>query len=319
MALLFALGHPPLGAVMALAAVGGLGEALFAPSLEGLVPTLAPRDHLHEANALIGLSRSATNIAGPAIAGVLVAVLGAPAVLAIDALSYALSVWGLTMLKVSSTALGRHDSLLTQLREGWTQFRSRTWLWAVTTQFALFNLLVWAPYLVLGPASAKVHYGGAGAWGAIMAGYGAGAMATGLALLGRRPHRPLVMATAVSFAWAAPSACLLASLPLAVVVTGALCAGCASATFNTLWSTTMQQQIPATALSRVNSYVGLGAYALGPIGLAVAGVAASATSISAVLAVGVAWQLLASAVVLTLPSVRAVRSSTPSPEPEGAS
>jgi MFS family permease len=318
-AVLFALGHPPLGAVMALAAVGGLGEALFAPSLEGLVPSLTPREHLHEANALIGLSRSATNIAGPAVAGVLVALVGAPAVLAIDALTYALSVVGLAVLKVPSTAIGHRDSLLTQLREGWTQFSSRTWLWAVTVQFALFNLLVWAPYLVLGPTSAQFHYGGAGAWGVIMAGYGAGAMVTGLALLGRRPSRPLAVATAVSFAWAAPSACLVFGLPLPVVVVGAVCAGCASAMFNTLWSTTVQQQIPAEALSRVNSYSAFGAYALGPIGLAVAGVVADATSIGAVLAVGVGWQLVASAVVLALPSVRAVRSAVPTPQPEGAS
>ncbi|QUQ67201.1 MFS transporter [Kutzneria sp. CA-103260] len=305
-ALLFALGHPPLGAVMALAAIGGLGEALFTPSLEGLVPALTPREYLHEANALIGLSRSATSIAGPALAGVLVALVGAPAVLAVDALSYALSVVGLALLKVPATAFGHRDSLLTQLREGWTQFSSRTWLWAITTQFALFNLLVWAPYLVLGPASAQAHYGGAGAWGAIMAGYGIGAMVTGFALLGRRPRRPLAVATAVSFLWAAPSACLVAGLPLALVVVGAAGAGCAGAVFNTLWSTTVQQQVPAEALSRVNSYVSFGSYALGPIGLAVAGVVAGATSIGAVLAVGVGWQLVASAVVLALPSVRAV-------------
>jgi len=314
-ALLFALGHPPLGVVMALAAIGGLGEALFTPSLEGLVPALAPSEHLPEANALIGLSRSATSIAGPALAGVLVAVVGAPAVLAIDALTYAFSVLGLVLLNVPSTALGRRDSLLTQLREGWTQFRSRTWLWAVTVQFALFNLLVWAPYLVLGPASARAHYGGAGAWGAMMAGFGAGAMVTGLALLGRRPRRPLAVATVASFAWAAPSACLVAGLPLAFVVAGAAFAGCASATFNVLWSTTVQQQVPAEALSRVNSYVSFGAYALGPIGLAVAGVAADYTSIGTVLAVGVGWQLVASAVVLALPSVRAVRSASLEPRP----
>ncbi|MFI9384661.1 MFS transporter [Kutzneria sp. NPDC052558] len=307
-ALLFALGHPPLGAVMALAAVGGLSEALFSPSMEGLVPALAPREHLPEANALIGLAQSGATIAGPALAGVLVALVGAPAVLAIDALSYALSVVGLALLKVPSTALGRRDSLLTQLREGWTEFRSRTWLWAVTVQFALFNLLVWAPYLVLGPASAQARYGGAGAWGAMAAGFGAGAMITGLALLGRRPSRPLSVATAVSFAWAAPSACLVAGLPLPVVVAGAVCAGCASATFNTMWSTTIQRQVPAEALSRVNSYVAFGAYALGPIGLALAGVVAGATSIGAVLAVGVGWQVVASAVVLALPSVRGVRS-----------
>ncbi|MFD6156636.1 MFS transporter [Nocardia sp. NPDC060256] len=306
-ALLFALGHAPLWALLLLAATGGLSEAFFNPALSGMIPTLAPKDQLQEANALLSLSRSATNVAGPALAGVLVAVVGAQTVLAIDAASYAVSVVGLLLLRLPTPALRPRPSMITQLREGWTIFRSRTWLWIVTVQFSLFNLIVWAPYLILGPVTAYRSYGGASAWGAIMAGYGAGSILGGLALLGRRPARPLLVAVAATFLWAAPSACLLLGTPVAVVVVGAACAGTASAVFNTLWSTTMQQQIPAEALSRISSYVSLGAYAAGPLGFAIAGPIAQLVGTAPVLAVGVGWQLVASAVVLALPAIRAVR------------
>lgn len=306
-ALLFALGHASLWALLLLAAAGGLSEAFFNPALSGLIPSLAPEGHLQEANGLLSLSRAATNVAGPALAGILVAVAGAQTVLAIDAASYAVSVLGLLLLRLPTPAPRPRSSMITQLREGWTIFRSHTWLWAITVQFSLFNLIVWAPYLILGPESAYRSYGGASAWGAIMAGYGAGSILGGIALLGRRPARPLVVAIGVTFLWAAPSACLLFAAPVGVVVVGAIFAGAASAVFNTLWSTTMQQRVPAAALSRISSYVSLGAYAVGPIGFAITGPIAQTVGVTPVLAVGVGWQLIASAAVLALPAVRAVR------------
>jgi hypothetical protein len=55
------------------------------------------------------------------------------------------------------------------------------------------------------------------------------------------------------------------------------------------------------------SYVSFGAYSIGPVGLALAGPISNATSISAVLAVGVAWQVVATSAVLAVPAVRHLR------------
>jgi len=145
---------------------------------------------------------------------------------------------------------------------------------------------------------------GAGAWGTIMTGYGAGAILGGLALLGRRPRRPLVVSAVIGFGYAAPSACLVLTAPLPVVVAGAVVAGLASAVSGALWSTTVQQRVPAEALSRVNSYVYFGAFVLGPVGLAAAGPVAAASGVGAVLAAGVAWQLVANSAIIALPAVR---------------
>lgn len=194
--------------------------------------------------------------------------------------------------------------MIRQLSEGWVIFRSHTWLWAVTAQFSLFNLLVWAPFLVLGPESTRHNYGGASAWGTIMAGYGIGSILGGIAVLVRRPARPLAVAIAATFLWAMPSACLMVTAPIAVVVTGAICGGIASAVFNTLWATTLQQHIPAEALSRISAYVTLGAYTMGPLGFAITGPVAQSLGRTSVLAVGVGWQLIATTLMLALPAVR---------------
>jgi len=51
------------------------------------------------------------------------------------------------------------------LAEGWREFRAQRWLCVITVQFALFNVLTWAPYLLLGPLLARRYLGGASARG----------------------------------------------------------------------------------------------------------------------------------------------------------
>ncbi|MDI9886748.1 MFS transporter [Streptomyces sp. HNM0645] len=308
LAVLFLAGPVPLWTVLALAACGGIGEALFRPSFDGLVPQLAPKGRLQEANSWLGMAQSAANVAGPALAGMLVAFTSAAVVLLVNALGYLASIGALLMLRVDGQASGLgSSSMVTELRAGWRAFSAHTWLWTVTLQFTFFNLIVWAPYLVLGPVSADRFYGGPEAWGLIVGTFGGGSLLGGLLLLGRRPSRPLVVTTLITFLWAAPSAALAVRAPLWTVCAAALAAGVSSAVFNSLWMTTIQQNVPADSLSRVMSYVTFGAYSVGPIGLALAGPLAEYTSIGLVLAVGVGWQVLANSAVLMVPAVRNLR------------
>ena len=53
--------------------------------------------------------------------------------------------------------------------------------------------------------------------------------------------------------------------------------------FGVLWMTTMQQEVPAESLSRVASYDALGSLMLGPLGLLLAGPAASLFGVHAAL------------------------------------
>jgi len=51
-----------------------------------------------------------------------------------------------------------------ELREGWQEFTSRTWLWSTVVVFGLGNVffMFWP---VLGPLVANEHLGGARPWG----------------------------------------------------------------------------------------------------------------------------------------------------------
>lgn len=201
-----------------------------------------PRSKLPDANALLSVVQSAATVLGPALAGVLIALTSPAVVIALDAATFGVSVLTVWRLDVPP-ARKAAQSAWRDLADGWTVFRGQTWLWLTTVQFALFNLFTWAPYLLLGPLLARQYLGGAGAWGIISAAYAAGSVLTGLALVGRRPRRPLVVAVAGTFGYALPCLMLALRQPAYAVGLAALAAGAGSTVFGTYWTTAMQQQV----------------------------------------------------------------------------
>jgi hypothetical protein len=298
------LGHPHVWLFVIAAFVVGTGNAFFSPALAGLVVQLAPRDQLGNANALFGMASPAASVAGPALAGILIAV-GSPALpIAADAGSYAVSAVALALLRFPDADRPRARSLLRDLADGWAEFSARAWLWLQTVQFTLFNLLTWGPYLVLGPVLARAYLGGARAWGTVLACYGGGAILGGLLALGRRPRRPLLVATVATLGFPLPPLTLALHLPLAAVAAGALLAGLGAALGGAIATTVTQQRLPAGVLSRVGSFNMVGAYAFGPLAFIAAGPVAAAVGARAVLGFGAAWAVFGTLAVLAAPSIR---------------
>jgi MFS family permease len=353
LAVALAAGRPSLWLFVAAALAVGAGNAFFSPALSGLPVQLVSPAQLGDANALLGTAQPAAQVAGPALAGVLIAVTSPALVIAVDAGTYALSALALARLRLQGStrrqarrrdaargdagrrwpwqavrrpgARGsaplrgpgrrqsgeaaqrqrvRDDSLLRDLAEGWAEFTARPWLWPQTVQFALFNLVTWGPYLVLGPVLADQYLGGARAWGVVLACSGGGAILGGLLALGRRPRRPLLVATLTTLGFALPPLALALRLPLPAVAGAALAQGLGSALGGAFASTVEQRLIPAEALSRVGAFNMVGAFAFGPVAFAAAGPEAALFGPRAVLAFGAAWSVAMTLAVLAVPAVR---------------
>jgi Major Facilitator Superfamily len=298
------LGRPHIWLFVVAAFVVGTGNAFFQPALSGLPVQLAPRDQLGNANALFGMVQPAAQVAGPALAGIVIAAGSPAAAIAVDAGSYAVSALALAFLSFPRTERGPARSLLRDLADSWTVFSAHAWLWLQTVQFTLFNLLTWGPYLVLGPVLARDYLGGARAWGAILACYGGGAVIGGLLALGRRPRRPLLISTLTTLGFPLPPLALALHLPVVAVAAGALLAGGGSAFGGAIAATVTQQRLPADVLSRVGSFNMVGAFAFGPLAFIAAGPVAAAVGAGAVLGFGAAWAVFGTLAVLAAPSIR---------------
>ena len=114
-----------------LAGLYGAAEAFFRPAAGGLIPRLVPDAALLQANSLIAMSQSLGMVLGPAIAGVLIALLGPGSAIAIDAASFLVSaacLWRMTPRPAARTHTETGAAFLEQLREGWGEVTSRVWL-----------------------------------------------------------------------------------------------------------------------------------------------------------------------------------------------
>lgn len=93
--------------------------SLEQPSRQSLIPSLVPRAHLAQALALQGTQRYVPIIAGPSLAGVLLAFSGPAACYAIDACSWLAMLAALLLLRASITEGGGWKTVsIRSLREG---------------------------------------------------------------------------------------------------------------------------------------------------------------------------------------------------------
>jgi MFS family permease len=307
MAVLLLSGHARVWHLVVLFALFGAADAFFSPASTGLVPQTVSASRLQQANALMSLSRSCALVAGPALAGLIVAGPGPGWAFAVDAVTFAVSSVSLALLRLppgSGPAASR--SVPAEIRAGWLEVRSRPWVWATIARFSVTNLAI-APVFVLGPFVAQDALGGAEAWGLIATCSGIGAILGDAAALRLRPGRPLVAGGLAVSLWALEPAFLAPPFPTAAIAVAAT-AGFAGMSFsNALWFTTLQKRIPREAISRVSSFDWLGSLVFQQAGYIVAGPLAAAIGTSATLLASAAVQASASIGGTLTPAIRGLR------------
>ncbi len=299
-----------------LIAIYGSAEAFFQPAATGLVPATIGPQRLQQANALLGLSRSMAFVIGPAIAGVVAATTNPGIVFVVDAATFAVSAASLALLRLSrSRREGERQSFLADLKGGWHELVTHTWLWVIVAWASTFLCIVIAPFLTLGPVIAKESLGGAAAWGLIAAGWGTGSLCGGLLALRWKPARPMFVCTIFTLLIAPAVALLALRAPAPVIALAQAIGGLGMGLFGALWQTTLQQHVREEALSRVSAWDWMGSFAFLPLGFVLAGPVSNAIGISTTLWVSVGYLVASTLAVMLVPSVRNLR-RLDEPEPE---
>ena len=256
--------------IAVLQAVAGSASAFFNPASTGLTPLTVSAERLQQANTLRGISMASAGIVGPAIGGALVAGVGPGWAIAVDAASFGVSAFFLSLLRLPVHVPLPPQSFLRDLREGWREFSSRTWVWVIVVAASIGNMMSgW--FIVLGAAIAKSDLGGAGAWALILSSLAAGSLIGGLVALHVRPRRPLYFGSVLLFPIAGPMVLLALGAPALAIAGAALVAGLGNMVFNSLWETALQQHVPPAALSRVAAYDWFGSLACQPLGFVLVG------------------------------------------------
>lgn len=173
------------------------GEAFFGPALGALIPDVVNDEQLVQASALEQFVRqTCKRLIGPAIGGLIVAVVGPGTAFLVDAGTFLVSAAAIALIRTRPVRTRTEGSTVRgDMLDGLRYVREHRWLWVTFTISSVTMLLFFGPAEVLLPYIVRNELDGdAGAFGLVLAADGAGSILASIALGRRRlPRRYLTI------------------------------------------------------------------------------------------------------------------------------
>jgi MFS family permease len=276
-------GNVELWHLIVVGAVLGLADGFFYPAYSALLPSILPADDLLAANGLEGMLRpTVMQAAGPAAAGLVIAIASPAWGFAVVGVAQVLAVAGLVWLRTTpvrrdfdESERARHPvaAVFSDIGAGFAYMVKTPWLLGTLLFASLLVFVIMGPIEVLLPFVVTDQLGGsAGDYALVLAAFGVGGAIASLAIASLRlPRRYL---TVMTLAWS------VGALPLAVVgfsssywlvVVALFIVGVTFSIGGVIWGTLLQRRVPPALLGRVSSLDFFVSLAFMPISMAVAG------------------------------------------------
>ncbi|MFC8077705.1 MFS transporter [Streptomyces sp. NPDC057307] len=328
LAVAFFAGPPPFWLLVTMAALAGAAVAMFLPGMNGMVPLVSREPQ--RANATLKVADALAHLIGPALAGLLIALTGAGTVYAIDAGTFLLSALCLALIRLApdaaptdapadaspadaptdtpaaDSAVRSGGSLRRDLRQGWREFRARTWMWAVILIWMGYGVLVFGPLVPLSSALIGSRLG-PDAYGLAVSFLGVGTVVGGLLALRLRPARPLAAGAVAMAVYTVLPLCVALDAGLPVLLAGHALGGGALAFWSVMWATSVQTHTPPAVLNRVSAYELAGSVSGIALGQLLAGPALAVASPGRLLLVSAGAGLVGCVALFAIPAIRTLR------------
>ncbi|MDE3113561.1 MAG: MFS transporter [Chloroflexota bacterium] len=256
------------------------------PARQSLVPAVVPKERVVDAFALLIPAQQLARFAGPAIAGILIALWGAGAVYTFDVVTYVALIVTLGFIGFEKMEPRVPQPLTHAIVEGFEYVRGRPLIWQLISLDV--SATFFAAYRVVLPALARdVFAVGAAGYGLLSAAPAVGAIfGSGIVYRLRTMRRKGVLVLAATTAYAVCAALLgyVPAFAVAVVVTAAL--GFFDAVAQTIRQAVVQVETPDRLRGRVTSVYQMASRGGPALGQAQLGAVASVVGPQLGLAVG---------------------------------
>ncbi|EEQ04408.1 MFS transporter [Yersinia rohdei] len=284
--------------------VNGAAAGMALPASSAMVPQTVPTRNLREANAFIQLSIYAGTVIGASLGGVLTSAIGPGWGLAVDALGFAAAAPLYSLIRIRAVpSVESQTNILQDLRDGWKEFISRAWVWAIVAQFTIVNAAFSGVVMVLGPIVADASFGRTG-WGMIVATQSLGLIVGSFIALRWRPRRDLFIGVMLIALCAVPIVFLSIAASTPLLMGAFFIAGVGFGQFGVVWAHSLQSHIPPEKLARVYAYDAMGSFVAIPVGEIAAGPLAMHYGSATVLQASAMAVVLATIAVSFTPAIR---------------
>jgi MFS family permease len=252
----------------------GAISAFFIPAPPALLPRVVEQHQLEAGNAMMQLNSALGAIVGPALAGIVVAALGAGPALLGDAGGYAVAgVFALLVPGIVATATTpKAGSPLASIGEGIALVWHDAPMRVVWVLIAVFNLVILGALEVGLPVLAREQLHGPISFGVIFTAFGLAATAGAVLAGSRKAPARLGWLLVAGTAWMGLGVAVIAlAQTLPAVLVAMVSIGFAIGVVNTYLLSWVQRRVPPDMMGRVMSMVMLAGVGIEPIGLAAGG------------------------------------------------
>lgn len=270
-----------------LAACFGLANAFDIPTRQAFVSEMVSREDLLNALALNSAMFNGARIIGPAIAGILVAVVGEGWCFLGNAVSYIGVITGILLMKITPVIRERKGSTLSNIAEGFSFVAKTAPIRAILLLLGLISLMG-MPYAILMPIFAdKILGGGSETLGILTGASGIGALVATLIIASRK--QVFGLGKWVAFASTGLGISLIlfsfsANIWLSIIIL--LFVGFSMMTQMSASNTLIQAMVPDELRGRVMSVYSMMFMGMAPLGALLAGTLAGFLSAPYTVAIG---------------------------------
>ncbi len=246
----------PVG-LLALTIVMGLGAVLHVPTWQATIPELVPRNHLPQAIALGSVSFNLARSVGPALGGMLIAILGTWAAFGVNAISFAVVLLAVFLWKRTSSAPRVEESFVQSMHAGLTMVLRRGAMRQVLVRVVLFVLPASSLWALLPLIAREQLNWNASGYGYLVGAIGLGAVLAALWLPRLRARFGVESTLSVSMLMYAVGLALLAVTSWrSVGILAAMLAGIGWMSVMTTLNSTAQMTLPDAMRARgMSSYL----------------------------------------------------------------
>ena len=270
--------------IMLIALFNGVVMAFDAPARQSIVVELVGKKHLFNAIALNSVAFNSSRIIGPAIAGVLISIIGMSGCFYLNGISFLAVIIALFYIKFGKSAARNNNSALRDIQEGLSFVRGNRLILALMSVVAAISLFG-ISYIILMPVFASHVLGvGVKGLGVLMSSTGIGALAgaLGLARLGDFKFKGRLLVWSV-FLFSISLMTFALSKNYFLSIFALIFIGCSSLIPIALVNTLLQVNVPDEFRGRVMGLFMITFAGIVPFGNLISGVLAQSWGVSAAL------------------------------------
>lgn len=306
-AILSFTGHMTLQSIYVFAVIYGAMSALFNPAYSAVRAQVFTPEIRNAANSLTQMSQQGVRLIGPSLGGVLMSLSSSAVGLAVDAVTFIVSIISLTFVRPTRRALAPAAEsaaavdlpsrsplrkFFYDLTGGARELGKHPWLWITIVVFTFMNMCAGGIVGVLVPWLVKIHlHDPAYDYGLLSSASPIGSILCGTIMGSRsRLHHRGILAYAGICASGIALLCmaLTSSIPLLMLCSAVSGAGIMA--FVIIWEGSLQELVPEEAFGRVVSIDQFGSWALMPVGYLMTGwLAQSVGGISTYIALAIIY------------------------------